>query len=153
MFVIVFVIMFVIIIIIVHLRADVYDCPWWNELMGPVTPGKITRAGLLMCVDAVPAFNHNRKGAISFMPMELVNLSLPPHMRYDPDNMITWMLIPSDMSVNAQLKYFEYVVKAELNALQEHGVAGPDGRVKIKLFGASLDLKGKEKFYNQVSVD
>lgn len=121
--------------------------------MGPVSPGKITRVGLLVCLDAVPAFNHNRKGAISLMPTELVNLSLPPHMRYDPDNMITWMLIPADMSADAQLKYFEYVINTELNDLQTRGVPGPDGPVKIKLFGASLDLKGKEKFYNQVNVD
>ena len=107
--------------------------------------------GLLMCVDAVPAFHAKRKGAPSLMPVELVNLSLPPHLRYDPDNMICWMLIPANMSAEAQLKYFDYVVENELNPLFEQGVPGPDGPVRIKLFGASLDLKGKEKFYNQVT--
>ena len=84
------------------------------------------------------------------MPTELINLSLPAHLRYDPDNMIIWMLIPAKMSASAQLKYFNYLVKTELNPLQETGVPGPDGPVLIKLFGASLDLKGKEKFYDQV---
>ena len=118
--------------------------------MGPVLFGKLTRMGLLMCVDAVPAFHAMRKGAPSLMPTELINLSLPAHLRYDPDNMIIWMLIPAKMSASAQLKYFNYLVKTELNPLQETGVPGPDGPVLIKLFGASLDLKGKEKFYDQV---
>ena len=73
-------------------------------------------------------------------------------MRYDPDNMMMWMLIPHDMKPDDQLKFFEYVVKKELNPLQQTGVPGPDGPVLVKLFGAALDLKGKEKFYNQVFV-
>lgn len=64
--------------------------------------------------------------------------------------MMPWLLIPADMSAEAQLKYFKYVVQTELNPLQSQGVPGPDGPVQIKLFGAALDLKGKEKFYNQV---
>ena len=71
-------------------------------------------------------------------------------MRYDPDNMMMWMLIPHDMKPEDQLKFFEYVIKKELNPLQQTGVPGPDGPVLAKLFGAALDLKGKEKFYNQV---
>jgi hypothetical protein len=130
--------------------ADVYDCPWWKELLGAVSPGRITRIGLLLCLDAVPAFNQKRKGSPSLMPTELVILSLPPHMRYDPDNMLTWALIPADMSAEAQLKYWQHLIEKELNPIQIKGVPGPDGPVKVKLFGASLDLKGKEKFYNQV---
>ena len=119
--------------------------------MGPVCPmGRVTRIGLLLCIDAVPAFNNNRKGAPSLMPAELINLSQPPSIRYDPDNMMPWLLIPADMSAEAQLKYFKYVVQTELNPLQSQGIPGPDGPVQIKLFGAALDLKGKEKFYNQV---
>jgi len=117
--------------------------------MGPVDR-KLTRMGFLMCVDSVPAFHQRRKGSPSLMPAELINLSLPPTLRYDPDNMMSWMLIPSTMSTENQMKYFKYVVKTELNPLFKNGVPGPDGNVKIKLFGASLDLKGKEKFYNQV---
>ena len=54
------------------------------------------------------------------------------------------------MSANCQLKYFDYISKNELNPLAATGIPGPDGLVRIKLFGAALDLKGKEKFYNQV---
>ena len=35
--------------------TDVYDSPWWNELMGRVTGRKITRMGLLLCLDGFPA--------------------------------------------------------------------------------------------------
>ena len=84
--------------------------------MGAASPGRITRIGLLLCLDAIPAFNLNRKGAPSLMPTEWVNLSLPAHMRYDPDNMIVWVLIPADMSAEAQRKYFEYLIEVELNA-------------------------------------
>ena len=132
------------------LSTDVYDSSWWQEFMGPVNPDKLTRMGLLMCVDAVPAFNHKQKNAVSMMPTDLINLSLPAHLRYDPDNMMIWLLIPSEMSADTQLKYFNYLVKTELNPLLEQGVPGPDGPVLIKLYGAALDLKGKEKFYNQV---
>ena len=117
-----------------------------------MTPGKVTRMGLLMCVDAVPAFNAKRKGAVSLMPTEVVNLSQPAHVRYDPDNMMIWMLIPSTMSANAQLKYFNYILKTEINPLSISGVPGPDGPVQIKLFGAALDLRAKEKFLNQATL-
>ena len=136
--------------------ADVYDSKAWKELLGEVERrgGRVivTRMGFLLCMDGFPAFNQKRKGAISLMPAELINLSLPPHIRYDPDNMMVWMLIPSDMSSKSQLKYFDYVTRQELNPIAKDGVAGPDGPVSIKLFAASLDLKGKEKFYNQTAV-
>ena len=73
----------------------------------------LTRMGFLICMDGFPAFHIKRKGAISLMPAELINLSLPPHMRYDPDNIMPWMLIPHDMSAKSQLKYFDYVASME----------------------------------------
>ena len=112
----------------------------------------VTRMGFLVCMDGFPAFNQKRKGAVSLMPAELINLSLPPHLRYDPDNMMVWMLIPSEMSSKSQLKYFDFVTRNELNPIAQDGVRGPDGPVSIKFFAATLDLKGKEKFYNQLSV-
>ena len=132
--------------------TDVYDSAWWQELMGRVTGYKITRLGLLLCLDGFPAFHEQHKGSPSLMPAEFVILSLPPNLRYDPDNILMWMLIPASMSASKQLKYFNYVCEAELNPLQVDGIPGPDGSVKVKLFGASLDLKGKEKFYDQVIV-
>ena len=135
---------------------DVYDCPVWKDVMGPLVQqgGRIilTRMGFIVCFDAFPAFHKKRKGAISLCPGELINLSLPPHLRYDPDNIIIWMLIPNEMTSSSQLKYFNYVMRTEMNPLRSHGVTGPDGPVSIKLFGAALDLKGKEKFYHQMSV-
>ncbi len=119
--------------------------------MGPVTR-KLDRMGFLLCIDGVPAFNNNHKGAPSLNIAELINLSQGPHLRYNPDNMLPWLLLPDDMSANDQLKFFDYITKTELNPLQTTGVVGPDGPVKCKLFGASLDLKGREKFMNQVSV-
>ena len=112
----------------------------------------LTRMGFLICMDGFPAFHMKRKGAPSLMPAELCNLSLPYHMRYDPDNMMVWLLIPHDMSAKGQLKYFDYVTSTELNPMAKDGIQGPDGPVSIKLFGAALDLKGKEKFYNQMTV-
>ena len=133
-----------------------YDSAAWKELFGPLVRVDehllLTRIGLLLCIDGFPAFHLKRKGAISLMPAEFINLSLPPHMRYDPDNMIPWMLIPNDMEPSSQLKYFKFVIKTELNPMCSDGVDGPDGKVAIKVFGAAMDLKGKEKFYNQTSV-
>ena len=124
--------------------------------MGPIVrrgrQNVLTRMGFLMCLDGFPAFNLKRKGAISLCPGELINLSLPPHLRYDPDNIMIWVIIPNEMSATNQLKYFKYITETELNPLQCDGVTGPDGPVHIKLFGAAMDLKGKEKFYNQMSV-
>ena len=124
--------------------------------MGPLVRrrGKIilTRMGFLVCFDGFPAFHQKRRGAISLCPGELINLSLPPHERYDPDNIIIWMIFPNDMKAADQLKYFKHVITRELNPLFSRGVDGPDGPVAVKLFGAALDLKGKEKFYNTMSV-
>ena len=78
------------------------------------------------------------------MPAEYIIISLPKHVRYDPDNILMWALIPHSMSAASQLKYFRYICGAELNPLQTRGVAGPDGPVRVKVFGASLDLKGKK---------
>ena len=110
-----------------HLLADVYDCQAWKDVMGPVVRqgGKpiLSRMGFLVCMDGFPAFNQKRRGAISLMPAELINLNLPPHMRYDPDNMLVWLLIPHNMSARAQLKYFDYVCTNELNPIAKRGVA------------------------------
>ena len=141
----------------VYMFADIYDSPAWQEKMGPVVrrdDGEVcvTRLGLLFCTDGFPAFNQKRKGAISLLPAEFINLSHGPHIRYDPDNVMIYFLIPNHYSAETQRKYYKYVTKVELNPLQRDGVPGPDGPVKIKVFCASLDLKGKEKFYNQVAV-
>ena len=125
--------------------------------MGPVIRGPdgkivLTRIGLLLCMDGFPAFNQQRKGAISMCPAEVSVLSHPPWARYDTDNILVWCLVPDSMPAASQLKYFNYLCIKELNPLQKDGVPGPDGPVMIKIVGAALDLKGKEKFYNQKAV-
>ena len=97
--------------------------------MGPVQP-TLTRMGLLLCIDGIPAFHGNHRGAPSLLiaelanyslpphnrytmiakPAELINFALSPHTRYDPDNMMCWALIPEDMPADAQLKYFKYMI-------------------------------------------
>ena len=125
--------------------------------MGPMIRGrdgklKVSRIGLLLCMDGFPAFNQQRKGAISLCPAEFCIISHPPWSRYDPDNMLPWLIVPDNMPAANQLKYFNYLCVHELNPLEKCGVPGPDGPVKIKIIGASLDLKGKEKFYHQKAV-
>ena len=119
--------------------------------MGPATR-TVTRIGLLGSIDGVPAFHQKHKGAPTLNIAELINLSLPPHVRYDPDNMLPWAIIPNEMSGSQQVKYFDWICHTDLNGLADVGVPGPSGPVKVKLFGGSLDLKGKEKFFNQIVV-
>ena len=128
--------------------SDVYDCQVWQKLMGD----SCADIGLLLCMDGFPAFHEKHKGAPSLMPAEFIILSLPPNMRYNPHNMLMWLLIPHDMSAEKQLKFFKFCCAVELNPLLSEGIPGPDGPVRVKLFGASLDLKGKEKFYNLESI-
>ena len=109
--------------------------------MGPVCH-QLTRMGFLLCMDGVPAFHGNHKGSPSLGIVELINLSLAPHLRYDPDNMLSWMLISDTMSTDFQLNFFDYVIDKEMNALHTTGVPGPDGPVSCRIFGTSLDLKG-----------
>ena len=104
--------------------------------MGPVLQ-MLERMGFLLCLDAVPAFHGKHKGAKSLLLAELINMSLRPDLRYDPDNMMCWLIIPEDMSTTAQLKFFKYLCKTELNPLQDMGVPGPDGPVKFRMFGAN----------------
>ena len=131
--------------------TDVYDTKWWQDNMGSVKVvifnGRrrklLSRMGFLLCIDGVPAFHEKHKGAPTLCPAELINLSQGPHERYDPDNMMSWMLIPNEYSAETQEKFFKYVIETEMNPLMTEGVEGPDGPVTIKVLGASLDLKGK----------
>lgn len=41
--------------------TDVYDCQAWKKAMGPCKQDRVTRIGLLFCIDSIPAFNHNEK--------------------------------------------------------------------------------------------
>lgn len=90
---------------------------------------------------------------ISLMPAEFINLSLPPYLRYKTKNMLLWLLVPSQLSATAQLKYFKHVAISDINPLKTQGLQDGNGRrVCVSVFGLSLDLKGREKFLNQTSV-
>ena len=89
---------------------------------------------------------------LSLMPAEVLILSLPWWLRYKADNMFMTMLIPSNLSAAAQLKYFQKVFSVEFNDLQRTGITAPFGNVKVKVFGQCLDLKGREKFLDQQTV-
>ena len=82
-----------------------------------------------------------------------MNLSLPPWLRYKADNMLISMLIPSNLSAAQQRKYFEKVVQDDLNPILTEGIECPchGDPISVKVFGETLDLKGREKFQDQVS--
>jgi len=63
------------------------------------------------------------------------------------------MLIPSTLSAASQLKYFRKVIAVEFNDLLRVGVRAPFCNVKVKVFGQCLDLKGREKFLDQLAVN
>ena len=89
------------------------------------------------------------------MPAEYIVLSLPPWLRYKEDNILISMLIPSTLSATSQRKYFQHVCDYELNPLATTGIpcqSVPGESIKVKVFGAALDLKGREKFLDQMSV-
>ena len=89
------------------------------------------------------------------MPAEFIVLNLPPWLRYKEDNILISMLIPSTLSATSQRKYFKHVCDYELNPLATTGIPSvsiPGECIKVKVFGAALDLKGREKFLDQMSV-
>ena len=103
------------------------------------------RIGLLFCIDDIPAFRINYGG--SLMSAEFQILSLPPKLRNNPDFMMLIMLIPARLKAASQKKYFDYLVDTELNYLSTTGVIRPSGnRTKVKVFGITLDLPGRDKF-------
>jgi len=116
--------------------TDVYDTPAWQKFMGPVKyPNK--RIGLQMCVDGIPAFAAD---TYSLKPLAFLNLSLSPTIRGKMQFVLLMMLLPATLK-DGQKKYYDFAAEYELNRLSSEGVGG----VKIKIFGTSLDTKGREE--------
>jgi len=93
------------------------------------------------------------QGSVSLQPVMNIVLSLPPWLRYKADNILVSMLIPSELSATAQKKYFDKVVANDYNPMFEDGLINSfDETIRVQIFAQVLDLKGKEKFFNQVSV-
>ena len=113
--------------------------------MGPVTfPNN--RIGLQFCIDAIPAF---AAGTLSLKPAEFINLSLPPAVRNKAENIILSMLMPANLAKGrSQKKYFDFIADYELSSLARTGIDG----VKIKLFSASLDTKGREEILGEFKL-
>ena len=121
--------------------SDVFDTPMWKKRMGPFDNPRIA---LLVCIDAIPAFK--KKYGVSLMPLVAKLLSLPPQIRSKTSHMLMIMLIPSKLKVAQQKKYFDYLVEVELNGLATTGLRHPGGRTRVKVFGITLDLPGRDKF-------
>ena len=120
-----------------HLITDVYDSEAWRDFMGPAEY-PCRRIGMQMCVDGIPAFAAN---TFSLKPMEFMNLSLPPSVRGKACNMLLLMLLPSTLKGVEQKKFYDFAATHELDELFRHGVLG----VKVKVFAASMDTKGREE--------
>ena len=120
------------------LMSDVYDSPRWHEKMGPPTQ-TLERIAIQGCVDSMPA--HNRKNAGSVKPVQYVVLSLPPWLRYKAKNMVTQMLVVSDLKGDSARKYYDWAATYEINDLHTRGVDG----VRVIFYGMTLDTPGRRE--------
>lgn len=116
--------------------TDVYDTPAWREFMGPPKYPN-DRIGFQICVDGIPAFAAN---TFSLKPFAWMNLSLSPAIRGKVKFMLLMMLLPATLK-EGQKKYYDFAADYELNRLNSEGIGG----VKIKVFGTSMDTKGREE--------
>lgn len=152
-----------------YVIIDIYDSARWLEM----AEDDILVLRLLCCMDGIPAFTCN---GITLMPMEFMLLNFPPWLRFKVDNMFISMLMPHDLPPKSQKKYFDKIIENDFNPMAREGLRDGDGRrVVVKIFGQvdfvilyyctsliyvltpqhsqTLDLKGKEKFLDQVSVN
>ena len=101
---------------------------------------------LLFCMDAIPAFSNQ---GMSLMPAESVIMNLPPRLRAKVRFMLLHFLIPSKLKEEQQKKYFDYMVRTELNTLATNGIPHPSGTgtIRVLIFSTPMDLPGKDKFF------
>lgn len=119
-----------------HILSDVYDGTAWKSFMGECTyPNR--RLGLLACGDGWPVFEAN---TLSLTPWMFQNLSLPPAARIKPKYILLYWLFDQGIKQEQQRKYFDFAASYELNDLYDNGIDG----VKVKVFTATLDTKGRE---------
>ena len=131
--------------------SDVYDCAQWKSTFGsapPLNDPVIRSIKLLFCYDGIPA--HNYPGAKSLIPGEFIILSHPPWLRYKQDNILISFLFPDGLSAKAQKKFFDKIIEDDLEPVFTQGIC--EGTIQVEIFGHTLDLKGREKFLNQISV-
>ena len=130
------------------LSPDVYDCAQWRKSFGWDSDCSVIK--LHFCYDGFPLCSY--AGCKSMTPAEYVILSMPPWHRYKVDNILIGMLIPDGLSAAAQQNFFNKVIEVDLNPLYTDGFVVDGKRYRVQIFGQTLDLKGREKFLNQVSV-
>ena len=78
----------------------------------------VVTAGLLFCIDGIPAFAAN---TVSLKPAEFVNLSLPPAVRSKVENMLLLMLLPSSMKAEDAKKYYDFASTYEFQDMYTNG--------------------------------
>ena len=130
--------------------ADVYDCEQWKRLFGSADVSTTSTIKLHFCYDGFPLCSY--AGCASMTPAEFVVLSLPPWLRYKLNNILISILLPDGMSAEAQKNFFDHVIAVDYNALFTDGFDVDGTHYNVHIFGTTLDLKGREKFLNQVSV-
>ena len=121
------------------LISDVYDCSAWQQRMGSADNDRI---GLLLCQDGVPIYP-----GCTVTPMEYQVMSLPPTLRIKEEYMLLSMLFPSSLKARSQKKYFDFIVGVELNPLATVGVRHANGSTKVIVFSSTLDLPGRDSFF------
>ena len=124
-----------------ELMTDVYDSPSWKKIMGEITPC-LSRIGVQLCVDAIPAFA--KKNSLSIKPVVLMLLNFPPKLRALASNMLLLMLLPAHLKGQAAKKYYDFAATYELNRLHTRGVYG----VRVVTFGTTLDTPGRAEMLN-----
>ena len=92
---------------------DVYDCPEWQQMMGPPT-SPCNRIGLQACSDSFQAHN---TGSLSIKPLAYSIFSLPPALRFKSEFMLLSMLLPSNAKNVGLKKYFDFSSNYELKSL------------------------------------
>ena len=126
--------------------ADVYDCEQWKLLFDSTTP----TIKLHFCYDGFVLCSY--AGSASMTPAEFVVLSLPPWLRYKVNNILISVLIPEGLSAAAQKNFFDHIIAVDYNPLFTEGIDVDGIHYDVQIFGTTLDLKGRENFLNQVSV-
>ena len=148
------------------LMTDVYDSPAWQRLMGPATYPN-TRLGFQFCIDGIPAFSDGNR---SVKPGTGSNVSLSPFERGKAENIMLFIVIPTDIKDPNVKKYYDFMATFELDDLFTNGNkspchvkkynltnvvfaccdAGIDG-VKIKIFSTSMDTPGRSELMGMQS--
>lgn len=105
---------------------------------------KAALAGLLLCMDGIPAFSFAKE--YSLKPLDFKVFSLPPAQREKIDYILLLMLVPDGLKGRGLKKYFDFAAKYELDDLFYSGVDG----IKVKVFSTSMDTPGRAELLGNV---